>query len=548
MEYQLLNQKHPSYDADRLHDLQALYEGGEAFEKRLTRFLAQQPSEPDQLYAARIREAHYRNYFGPIIDYLAALLFQKPPDVKAYDADDKHKPDRQPLTTLDPYWESFRDDADGNGCDLETLLRDRFVQALVGRCSYLLLDHPPEIPVESKREFQELGIGHVTVTPIETLSVFDWEETDRGELVWALVHEATQRRASVSASRKEITETWRVYTAATVETYQITYDPTKNRPQPDTDVPRIGEPTPHRFGKVPLVRFAVPKGLWLGQRLKSPQLAHFRTSNAQLWGIKRSCYPTPVLKIREADARKGYPQLGHGYGITLATDEEFSWSSPGADTFSSVEAVVASLKDEIYRIATQMALGVDNNAAAVGRSGDSKAQDSAATKVLLKVYGEKVRELWEYLHDTIAVARGEKIDFAVEGYRNFAIIPAGDLITSAAEVQTMGGIPSHRFNVELKTRIATELLPDLDEQARSEIRKEIEDGVAESEELAAATREAMLLGMEASKANGDDEDASAEDDERAGGKPAPPGSSKPGSSKGKTAGKAKTPNARPQTL
>ena len=68
---------------------------------------------------------------------------------------------------------------------------------------------------------------------------------------------------------------------------------------------------------------------------------------------------------------------------------ENAWGEPLGMT------VARRLKDEIYRVAQQMALGVENNAASVGRSAESKEVDSSSTETCLKAYASPVREAAE---------------------------------------------------------------------------------------------------------------------------------------------------------
>jgi hypothetical protein len=64
------------------------------------------------------------------------------------------------------------------------------------------------------------------------------------------------------------------------------------------------------------------------------------------------------------------------------------------------------LVEEIHRVADQMAAGISNNAAAIGRSGDSKEADMMATAVVLAALGDRVRKPILDVLDLVARARG----------------------------------------------------------------------------------------------------------------------------------------------
>jgi hypothetical protein len=91
-------------------------------------------------------------------------------------------------------------------------------------------------------------------------------------------------------------------------------------------------------------------------------------------------------------SKKSPPVMGAGYYGMLHIDERIEWPSPSGVPYAVIENRLTALKDEIHRVATQMARGVENNAAAIGRSGQSKQVDNTATEVVLKAYSERICE------------------------------------------------------------------------------------------------------------------------------------------------------------
>src|SRR5262245_18458260 len=126
---ELLNAKHPSYDADTWCKYDALYRGGKKFREHIGEFLKQNEVEPVQVYARRRDEAYYRSYLGPIVDFFAAQLFTAPMVIRARDAEGEP-------TEADPFYSSFKEDVDGLGLDLIDFMRSRFVTALVKCASW----------------------------------------------------------------------------------------------------------------------------------------------------------------------------------------------------------------------------------------------------------------------------------------------------------------------------------------------------------------------------------------------------------------------------
>ncbi|UOF77382.1 portal protein [Caudoviricetes sp.] len=483
-----LNQRHPCLDPEEDADLEAVYQGGKLFESRLKTFLPQRPREMPERYATRKREHHYRNYLGAIVDYFAAMLFTSKPSASA-----KSKGATEALTTLPKYYAAFSEDCDRLGGDIDAFFKDRITTAMVHRRAWFALEQPSDggAPAPDRASFERRKLGDAWLRKINNEAIFDWELDDAGNLAWVLVHSISTRRASVGAKRTAITETWDQYLSDRVDTYAITYEKDKP-PAPDAEVP-LRATRPHRFGRVPVFCLELPLGLWAANRLKTPQLAHFRSSNAQSWSLAATCYAMPVAKVGDPDAAQA-SNIAHGagYAIYLYKDESWEWEAPPADHFAALDVEIKSHKDEIFRIAHQMALGVDNNSSAVGRTAESKSADAQSTRVILTAYGRVVKETIELVYDTISRARGDDIVWSIGGLDDFAGVDTGGLLTMCGELQTAGGIPSKSFNADLKYKLATSMLPDADEARKQLYKREIEDNTPDPAEDAALEREATL--------------------------------------------------------
>jgi hypothetical protein len=130
-----------------------------------------------------------------------------------------------------------------------------------------------------------------------------------------------------------------------------------------------------------------------------------------------------------------------------------------------------------------MAMGVENNAAAVGRSALSKQSDNAATEIVLAALGARVRDPVERTLDLIAKGRGEALAWHVGGMSDYRL-PDPQGVTDAAVATEPLRIPSRTFRVELLTRVALAQLPDADEDTKVAVRDEIAKGVNMDDVLA----------------------------------------------------------------
>jgi hypothetical protein len=490
--YEQLKQRHPSCDPTELTRLNALYKGGAEFKKLLPELLPQRPAEPEQRYDLRLKEAHYRNYIGPVVDYFTAMLFSTRPVMAAKDGKSK-----KPVTEPDEFYAELQDDCDSNGHDVDALFKAQLTDAMVSGRSWVRVHAPSDggTGPASLAEYDERGLGNCWLSAVDAADVLDWEHDDDGKLEWAIVHRVTNRRAGIGGSRSTVTETWEHIQVDKTDTYEVTYEKRKP-PSKTASIPLVSS-EPHKFGQVPLIPIALPVGLHVASRLETPQLAHFRLSNAQTWGFSSTCYAQPVFTLMDRDSM---PTMGAGYGIIIGKDEKVEWAAPPSAHFTALAEEIKSQKDEIFRIAHQMALGVENNAAAVGRSGESKQQDALSTRVVLLAFSRIVKEAIEVAWDLISRHRGDGLKWSVEGLDDFAAADIMGLLDALEKVDKVGGVPSKTFNAEMKTRVAEALLPDITQAQKATIRKEIEEGVEkqaqEESELAAMTKDLQKMQLE----------------------------------------------------
>lgn len=480
-----LNQRHPCINETLQADLKALYQGDEALEARLTTFLPQREREEATRYKLRRNEFHYRNYLGAIIDYFAAMLFTSKPSATAKNAAGED------VAETDPYFARLREDCDRQGGDIDAFFKGRITDAMIYQRAWFTIEQPSdggEKPTD-KAQFEKRGLGDYWLRSLEQAAVLDWDHAPDGSVAWVLVHSRTARRASLGGNRDMVTDTWEHYLPERVDTYAITYD-TKKKPPETTEVPKVGTRA-HSLGRVPVLCLQLPLGLWAANRLKTPQLAHFRALNAQSWSLSMTCYAMPVAKVSDP-AEFAKAAAGAGYGIVIGQEDSWEWEAPPTGHFAALDTEIKAHKDEIFRIAHQMALGVENNATAVGRTAESKSQDAQSTRVILTAYGRIVKETIELVYDLISAARGESLTWSIGGLDDFASVDTNGFITMVADLEKAGGIPSQSFNADLKYKLATSVLPDTDEARKQTYKQEIEKNTPDPAEDAALEREATL--------------------------------------------------------
>ena len=464
MKYALLQRVHPDINLRTLRRFHDLAEGGETFRARIADYLPQHDIEPSKVWKRRQDEAYYINYVARIVNFFASQLMRCPPQLKS-------EPE-----VVDPWWDALKEDADGRGKSLAQMGRELLVRALIGRRAYLRVEFPEGAPLPANATLADAdraGARNGRLVAVPTEHVRHWKRRRDGSFEWVLEHERVEELDDFADEKPRVTETWTCwYADGTARRWQVEYAPDR-KPTPSSNVPEVDAPT-NPCGAIPLVELVLPPELHVVGLIADPQIAQFRKSNALSWSIDRTCYAMPAFYLKD---RRKPPTMGAGYYLMLGAEEKFDWPAPPATAFTVVRDVTKDLVQEIHRVAEQMALAVDNNqAAAVGRSGDSKQADAKATEVVLKAYGNALRDPMERALDLLAIGRGEKTDWDVAGMDVYDLKDAETLTDMALASEPLQ-IPSPTHRRELLKAVSRAQLPHLDEATRRAIEREIDAGV-----------------------------------------------------------------------
>lgn len=462
MKYSLLQRTHPDAQLAAAQRHRDLFEGGEAFRARIADYLPKNEQEPDVVYKRRCARAHYLNYCARIVRWFAAALFGCPPVYRS-------EPEA-------PEWYTARlkEDADGAGTDLDVVLRDAFTRALVAGRAYVRVERPDpgDFTPASLADADRAGLRDVRLCPVPTEQVRHWRRNPDGSFAWVLEHHKREELVELDDATPTITETWTCWREdGTARRWAIAYKADR-KPTATTDVPEIEAPTP--FGALPLVELALPSELHLLRHIADAQIEHFRKRNALSWSIDRTCYAMPAFFLKN---KKNPPVMGAGYYLLLGETEKVEWPAPPSAPFEVIQSIARELVQEIHRVVEQMALAVDNNAAAaVGRSGDSKDADSRATQIVLPAFGVHVREFAEKVLDLVTLARGEALTWSVEGMDRYEGVDASTIVDVALASDPLA-IPSVTHRREVFKAVSRAMLPHVREDVRAAIDREIEAGV-----------------------------------------------------------------------
>jgi len=464
MKIKTLRQTHPTYDAERWVELEALSKGGRLFHSMIRHFLPANAVEPAEIYATRIKQAHYHSYTAAITNLYVGWLFAADFTVKPHS-----KARAKAIDETDDFYGLFQEDV-GDETTFSAFTRERFREALTTGKSHYLIQLPSDegSPAADKKEWEDRMLGRATLKNIHNCEVLDWMCDERGQFEWVVLHDKDTVRKLWSGERDTVIEQWRIYDKENCTTFRIEY-PVNRPPSDDTEISDITA-APHGFRRVPLMTLSMPEQLCIGEETRDPQIEHFRLDNALSWLIRRTCYAQPVFNIEDGDT---VPTMGTGYGIVLAKDDKFGWTSPPMAPFDVLQKNVEAKRDEIFRVTHTMAQSVDNNAETVGRSAASKEIDAAATRIMLQAYGSYVSKTIEETYETISEARKEDdYEWSVEGFSGYDTATVASLISNAREARAIG-IPSPSFHKEISIKIANAMFAGEDQRLKEIIRGEI---------------------------------------------------------------------------
>ncbi len=543
--YARLKARHSDYKPFRWRCLRALYRGGEAIfddEKVLRCLFPPHSAEDSDVYEERCKRAHYENYAGTVVGHIVDALFQDDARLK-----------REPEGTEEDYWSEFWEDCSppgGERMSWNQLLRNQVVEAFQVGVAWTLLDLPsvgPDFTPASKAEEESAGLDEVHAIPVPAEEVVNWKIDKNKELEWVLTCSTERVRKSILDDGTLIRSTYFLYTPTEWAKYVVEYhDPDAKvvgeRKMEPTDETRVGreDGAAHTFGKVPLRRLEFKPDLWALDQLERTLRAHFNMSSGLDWAVDRANFPqlyefngpelpglnTPISENQQDPNRSVRQKRGIGYVQIRGKDDRAEYLEPPTASFAFTQERLKHLRDEIYRVVYLMALSVDNSAAALRRTAESKGQDKAAMMVVLQGIGKLLRAHTTDCLELIKTARNEELDDQVQGFEKFDPIALADALENALVIDTVS-IPSPTFHRIHKKSLARRVLAgDAEDRDLEQIDKEIEANVLDEQfdpvKIEEKQQEMMLAETEAKM-----------------------GEKKPGAKTGEAAGGGKGPGGRP---
>lgn len=459
-----INMEHPEYIAKKAmwRKYRDLYAGGEQLKNNAAAYLEQRQKEPTDVYAERLSRVFYENYIGSIIDWYAATLFRREPEVLV---DGSNTAGRK-------FFSEFAEDCDLRGTAISDYFRGRLIETLVNGASYTLVDFPAgRGRAGSRAEEDAAGLSRAYLVEFPAEALINWSVDTRGNYEWVVLRSTYLRKQDAVSGELRHETVWRYYDR---ERYQIWRRVSAGAEEKDS-APELVAQGRHGLAaqkRVPLFELRVSDGLWLMNKAGLLQLEHFNKSNALSWALTMGLFATPVVY-----SERDWNQIvGESYYIQLGPNDRFGWAEPDGKVYQIAAENLSRLQEEIYRVCYLMTQAHGSQSSAAAQSGLSKLRDFAITQEVLRAYGDAVKDCVKRVLRSIEAARQDELAIDVSGLDDFDIRDFGSDLEDADRLLSLG-IESETLRKQVFKRLAFKYLCDVRQEVKDAIAQEI-DGQA----------------------------------------------------------------------
>lgn len=540
--YGRLKQKHPEYQGELWDRLALLYEGGWDILEHSKEFIPKAPEEPSAHYKWRLEVTSYVNYFARLVGYLTGTLFNETLVMGPAAEGGANKP---PLP--DPeFYNEFASNADLRGTDFSQFMRVTLATALVYQRAIVHVDMPVTPTLETgeapdNRAHEEaLGGARAYLIPIAIGEMYNWEKDSRGKFKWCVLHTKITNRDDPFGDHSLYQHEFKIWRLADgIATYTVLRTRLVSREEElkDDDVLLVQTlPSSTSFTEIPLREIELPKALWVGNQAGPLCREHYRRRSDLAGSLCRSLVELPFIKrgaeipavhrgISETqmDPNRGADPVAaakrDGW-VAIGGDDELGYAGPSGVGHEIARAELKDCREEIFGSVNAMALQLENTAAAVGRSGESKAEDRSALAAVLSYLADQLREFAQQVMTLVSSARNEEVKWAGSGLSTFDTDGVTQVLEEAVQIEPLN-IPSVTFKQLHRKKVALALVPKASPEQKQQISDEIDKNTtAEEVEMDPFERAKKLTAATTPVQERDDEEGPEGPEKQAFGSPA----------------------------
>jgi hypothetical protein len=454
-----IDREHPEYAAKKAmwRSYRDLYAGGEQLKANAMEYLVRRQKEPGDVYLERVSRVFYENYIGSIIDWYAATLFRREPILSFDGSNEAGK----------KFFGLFAEDCDQKGTGLSDFFRRQLVEALVGGCSYTVVDFPRlKEPAANRAEEEARGASRAYLQEYKPEEVINWSYDERGNYEWVVMRTSSIRQEKFSDAAWLKETRWLYYDKEEFKIYRSA-EGKGQRGKPELiDQGRHGLAG---LRQVPVYGLKVSEGLWLMNKTALLQLEHFNKCNALSWALTMGLFAMPVV-YTDRDWKQ---IVGEAYYIQLGPEDRFGWTEPEGHVYQIAAENLVALKDEIYRVCYLLLQAESPSATHQRQSAVSKQRDYGITQEVLRAYGDATKDAMRQVLRAVAAARQDNLAIEVGGLDEFDIGDFGNHLADAQQLLSLG-IESKTLKRQIYKRLALEYLQDARQEVKNQVVEEID--------------------------------------------------------------------------
>jgi|SRR6478672_3547624 len=481
---------HPEHQQnnERWKLLDALVSGGHKVTDDIKRQLLVNPdNRPGSVMAERVKLARYYNKIGPILNRFLSQLFAAPIQYEG---------------SKDKWWQeqffpngALLDGDDDGRSSLTAFLRSATLAALTTGKAIAQIDTAIADGILTKADQKRKRVDEPYVLLVPRTDLWDWA-SDRDGFKFAKIHRFRMGRDSWdadAAGEHDFTIYQRKPNGAIAASRYVV-----KAIKPETDISNIIHLTEEntkietilenkeifsRDGEYafPIATLTLPDNLCIANQLFDPQVSHFNQTAALEWGLVNSNYAMACITTEDPDEFFDQnKRFGEGFYLALKPGESVSWLERPGGAFDTSIGYRGKIEEDIDRTVQQIALSAAD--AVTTQSGEAIRQARKPEQILLSTYGSLVKEFDLNILKAAAIARGEKVNWRIQGFEDFEEV---NLSGASQEFQTVTAaqIPSETFTKSLQKSFAREVgkQKEFDSADMKKILDEIEAAKAEAE-------------------------------------------------------------------
>lgn len=421
---------HHSAHAAEWGILARLVEGGLAVSLQDKQTLLRHPdNRPESLKKKRAEVAHFSSLLGGLVIKLQSQVMRSPGVYTPY------APGTQRISD-DAVWGEFLQRATHEGQSFHECLSLALQYGLSTGTGYLQCDTIPTPEARNRAEQREMGGDRPFVIVRPQTAVLDWQ-IDHAGYKFAKIHTTetlrdTWKSVPTYCHRYQIyqrtpegrvtSQEWRtIPKEAGTQTSTPGEDDKIEQVAEEQEIFHILTPSGAIF-QFPLIPLRIPPALAVGTQLYEIYAQFFTQKAAINYASLVSLWRQLIFENVTDDAQIA-EAIGNGSG------DGFWWGLPKGVKALWLETDTAglefalkyadALKAEMYDQISQIAISAAATYQGLSRSGESKKEDRRAADILLETYGSVVRSAAHKVLACAAIARGEQIDWVVQGFNKY---------------------------------------------------------------------------------------------------------------------------------